>query len=428
MNRWLLPLVTSILVMSLLSGHVAAVVMATPTPVPATNCLKCGVVKITAQVDGKTKTGSGVVVRVDQDAAYIATAAHVIEGDPHPKVTFFSLTLQPASAEVVGSEGGDRKGLAALRVPGPIPDGVVALALDQTSRVAGGEAVTFIGFPRGLPPWTVSTGSLSGVRGPALAFQALVEEGHSGGPILLEGKVIGVVSDARDRLGYAVPASILAVALTGWRIEPRPSESMVSRETTGPDGVRMVLITSGRLATKRVGVYAGGLVEEIQGPALHLYLPDDVYVDAELVTVGRYRAFVEATGRLPPGIWGEPGTSPDPDTPVEGVSWHDATAYCRWVRKRLPTENEWEKAAHDTKGRVVNEHLSEWTASTFQESRLSQAKPDDQARKVVRGSLRALNIQEVKGDVAYAVRMYANAGDVASGRGFRCVRDAPLPQ
>ena len=193
--------------------------------------LKRGVVKITAQVEGQQlKVGTGFVVRLEKDSAYIVTAAHVTEGDPKPTVTFFPPAQQLFTAQVVGIEGGDQHGLAALRVAGPIPEGVVALALDPGTKVTGGEAVTFIGFPRALPPWTVSKGSLSGLKGPTLAFQALVEEGHSGGPLLLNGQVIGVVSDARERLGYAVPASILSVALTGWHIEPRPSESMVPRK------------------------------------------------------------------------------------------------------------------------------------------------------------------------------------------------------
>jgi serine/threonine protein kinase/nucleoside phosphorylase len=100
------------------------------------------------------------------------------------------------------------------------------------------------------------------------------------------------------------------------------------------------------------------------------------------VTTSQYAAFIDSGGYQQQRWWSEAGwgwrqgkfmlwgrvdcTQPEAwhrqreraDHPVTGVTWYEAEAYCRWLAAqkrlalRLPTEEEWEKAARGGDGRL----------------------------------------------------------------------------
>ena len=117
--------------------------------------LQSGVVKITAKPpEGFPNVGTGFIVRLETNAAYIVTAAHVVAGDAHPKVEFFTKRNMPVMAEVLGLEGDDEvRGLALVVVRGTenLPKGITSLPL-ATASLSGGEDILVIGFPRNAGP------------------------------------------------------------------------------------------------------------------------------------------------------------------------------------------------------------------------------------------------------------------------------------
>lgn len=78
------------------------------------------------------------------------------------------------------------------------------------------------------------------------------------------------------------------------------------------------------------------------------------FIDRTEVTGVEYEKFVAETGASPPASWGTNTTCPPAlrAWPAYNVSWFDAMEFARWAGKRLPTQQEWEKAARGVDGRA----------------------------------------------------------------------------
>ena len=89
----------------------------------------------------------------------------------------------------------------------------------------------------------------------------------------------------------------------------------------------------------------------------HQVTLDGYWIYKTEVTVGRYRAFCQATGRsVPTGEDWDKGDS----YPATAITYTDAVAYARWAGVSLPTEAQWEKAARGSSGTQIFPWGNDW--------------------------------------------------------------------
>jgi TPR repeat protein len=181
--------------------------------------MRAGVVKIVSTLEGKRRTGTGFAVKAEGTSVYIVTAAHVIEGDPAPKVEFFMRQNTSVGAVVLKQDL--RYDLALLKAESPQQS--LVLRLETTIAPKTGDEVTTIGFPQTGGAWLMSRADLAGRDGADLILSGgAIDEGNSGGPVIKGGKVIGVVQGLQGKFARAMPAGMVVGMLDGWGIAVAP--------------------------------------------------------------------------------------------------------------------------------------------------------------------------------------------------------------
>lgn len=189
--------------------------------------------------------GSGVIYKVEGDAAYIVTNNHVVEGAEQVTVTLSDGS--ELDAEVLGTDVWTD--LAVLKTSS---EGIQAVAeFGDSSVLKAGEPVIAIGNPLGLQfSGSVTTGVISGTersipidinkdgtedwQAEVLQTDAAINPGNSGGALInSSGQLIGINSmkiaqDAVEGIGLAIPINS-AIPI----IEDLETKGEVERPTLG---------------------------------------------------------------------------------------------------------------------------------------------------------------------------------------------------
>jgi formylglycine-generating enzyme required for sulfatase activity len=143
-----------------------------------------------------------------------------------------------------------------------------------------------------------------------------------------------------------------------------PAENQLTKDVSDIDGMELIYIPAGEflMGTTKAEYDLLKTAEEYFEDELpqHTVYLDAYYIDRTEVSQAQYARCV-AAGACQPVNWEwcihieddfQPENFDNDDQPVVCVDWHQATQYCKWAGRRLPSEAEWEKAARGTDGRT----------------------------------------------------------------------------
>ncbi|NJN97875.1 MAG: SUMF1/EgtB/PvdO family nonheme iron enzyme [Anaerolineales bacterium] len=136
-----------------------------------------------------------------------------------------------------------------------------------------------------------------------------------------------------------------------FRPNPGPTDGE-EQVIAGPEDA--VLPSSEKMIKIGAGTYTIGR----DAPGQNYVPPQEIelnefWIDQYEVSNAQYAQFLADTKNQPPAAWPNGEMPADQaDFPAQGVSWTMANGYCQWIKKRLPSEAEWEVAARGPEARL----------------------------------------------------------------------------
>lgn len=240
-----------------------------------------------------------------------------------------------------------------------------------------------------------------------------------------------------------------------------------------PSGHKMVRVPAGEFYKGCSDAQKRNLTRKLGSPgALDNEPYEKVYLDAfdmdtYAVTNEQYHRFIKEAGyQKIPDHWkkgkGSEYSYPEGEEnfPVVNVSFNDAQAYCEWAGLRLPTGDEWEKAARGTEGRMYpwgDEYFGDRCNSAESRNRravavdeypegtspygcfqmvgnvfewVDEAHPQGDDYKYLRGGCWAVSCEVLGPPFFHYIASPRNSIQASSQKdifGFRCARDAKEP-
>ena len=163
--------------------------------------------------------GSGVIITQSQDAGYLLTNHHVIDGAT--EITVRLTNAEEYKAQLLGSDA--NLDLAVLRISKKANEAFTVAPIGDSAKLAVGQDVIAIGNPLGSLGGTVTDGIISAldrtvtidnVSMVLLQHNAAINPGNSGGGLFdAMGNLIGIVNAKTSEtgiegLGFAIPVNI----------------------------------------------------------------------------------------------------------------------------------------------------------------------------------------------------------------------------